>query len=136
VEKVEEKINSLQKEVTNLISVLSSAQKEVVPTLIRDQVPQAQSALSTIATVGQSGPSVILSCNQWEDFQTLAFHAQTISFSYKEDEKIFHVDALKGNQIITYNGAVPKFSALLKASLSKQLDVSEQNILEGALAVS
>ncbi|MGZ4850267.1 MAG: hypothetical protein ACXV2C_02670 [Candidatus Bathyarchaeia archaeon] len=136
VEKVEGKINNLQKEVTNLISVLSNAQKEVVPTWILDQVPQAQSAPSKITTVGQGGPSVILSCNQWEDFQTLAFHAQTISFSYKEDEKVFHVDALKGNQIITYIGALPKFSALLKASLSKQLEVSELNILEGALAFS
>ncbi len=135
MEKIEGKINNLQKEVTNLISVLSNAQKEVVPTLIWDQAPQDQSAPSKI-TVGQGGPSVILNCNQWEDFQTLAFHAQTISFSYKEDGKVFHVDALKGNQIITYNGALPKFSAFLKASLSKQLDVSEQNILEGTLAFS
>ena len=83
----------------------------------------------------QGKPSVILRCKQWEDFQTLAFQAQTLSFSYKEDEKVFQADALKGNQIITYSGALPKFSSILKASLSKQLDVPETNILEGVLAI-
>jgi hypothetical protein len=78
---------------------------------------------------------VILRCKQWEDFQTLAYRAQTLSFSYKEDEKVFQADALKGNQIITYSGALPKFSSILKTSLSKQLDVPETNILEGVLAI-
>jgi len=78
---------------------------------------------------------VILRCKQWEDFQTLAFRARTLSFSYKEDEKVFQADALKGNQIITYCGPLPKFSSILKGSLSKLLDVPETNILEGVLAI-
>jgi hypothetical protein len=81
------------------------------------------------------GPPVILRCKQWEDFQTLAFQAQTLSFMVKEAEKTFQADALKGNQIITYNGEIPKFAALLKMWLSKQLDVHEQKILEGVLAI-
>ena len=131
VEKVEEKISSLQKEVTNLITYVSgSAPKEALPAAVKEQTSQA----SPVPVV-QGGPSVILRCKQWEDFQTLAFRAQTLSFSYKEDEKVFQADALKGNQIITYNGALPKFSSILKASLSKQLDVPETNILEGVLAI-
>jgi hypothetical protein len=130
VEKVEEKINSLQKEVTNLISYLSGAQKEALPAAVKEQVGEAAPP-----TVVQSGPSVILRCKQWEDFQTLAFQAQTLSFSYKEDEKVFQADALKGNQIITYSGALPKFSSVLKTWLSKQLNVPEKNILEGILAI-
>jgi hypothetical protein len=135
VEKVEEKLNSLQKEVTNLVGVLSNVPKESLPTYMREQTPQAQAIPITPATTGQSGPSVVLRCKQWEDFQTLAAHAQTLSFSYKEDEKIFQADALRGNQIITYSGALPKLSIILKAALSKQLDVSEKNILEGVLAI-
>ncbi len=137
VEKVEEKINSLQKEVTNLITYVSSSTtstskepKEALPAAVKEQTSQPAPVL-----VLEGKPSVILRCRQWEDFQTLAFHAQTLSFCYKEDEKVFQVDALKGNQIITYNGALPEFSSILKASLSKQLDIPETNILEGVLAI-
>ena len=131
VEKVEEKINGLQKEVTNLISYLSGAPKEALPpTVAKEQVSEAAPA-----AVVQGGPSVILRCKQWEDFQTLAFQAQMLSFSYKEEEKAFQADALKGNQNITYSGALPKFSSILKMWLSKQLDVPEKKILEGVLAI-
>ena len=132
VEKVEEKINNLQKEVTNLIGYVSgSAPKEALPVAVKEQTSQAVAAVPAV----QSRPNVILRCKQWEDFQTLAYRAQTLSFSYKEDEKVFQADAIKGNQIITYSGALPKFSSILKTSLSKQLDVPETNILEGVLAI-
>ena len=58
------------------------------------------------------------------------------SFSYKEDEKIFQADALKGNQIITYSGALAQVLRHAQVWLSKQLDVPERSILEGVLAVS
>ena len=143
VTKLEEKINNLQKEVTNLIGYLSNTPKETWPVSAKEQTvqpqitttPSATIALAARATVVQGRPSVTLRCKQWEDFQTLAVNAQTLSFSYKEDEKVFQADALKGNQVITYNGPLPKFAALIKASLSKQLDVAEQNILEGILAI-
>jgi hypothetical protein len=131
VEKVEEKINSLQKEVTNLIAYLSSSPKQALPATAKEQGVQASSAAAV-----QSGPSLIFRCKQWEDFQTLAFQAQTLSFSFKDEEKCFQADAFKGNQIITYIGPVPKLSAVLKVWLSKQLDVPERNILEGVLAIS
>lgn len=132
VEKVEEKINILQKEVTNLISYLSSgAPKEVLPAQSKEQ-PNREVLTGVIHT----GHSVILRCKQWEDFQNLAFQAHTLSFSYKEDEKVFQADALKSNQIITYSGAPPKFSFILKTWLSKSLDVPEKNVLEGVLAIS
>ena len=131
VEKVEEKISSLQKEVTNLITYVSgSSPKEALPAAAKEQKGQT----ATFPMV-YGGASVILRCKQWEDFQTLAFRAQTLSFSYKEDEKVFQADALKGNQIITYSGALPKFSPILKVWLSKELDVPETNILEGVLAI-
>ena len=60
-------------------------------------------------------------------------HVATLSFTYKEAEKVFQAEALRGNQVIVYAGALPNFSKILKAWLSKELDVSEQNILEGFL---
>jgi hypothetical protein len=140
VESVEEKINNLQKEVTNLIGYLSNAPKQALSTMGNEQatLPQPKPAPTANAThvmAAQSGTSVILKCKLWEDFQVLGVHAQTLSFCYKEDEKVFQADALKGNQIVTYSGPLPKLSALIKASLSKQLDVAEQNILEGILAL-
>ena len=131
VEKVEEKINTLQKEVANLVGYLSGAPKEALPAVVKEQTGEVVPS----AAVVQGGPSVILRCKQWEDFQTLAVKAQTLSFSYKEDEKVFQADALKGNQIISYSGALPKFSFILKLWLSKQLDVPERSILEGVLAI-
>ena len=134
VQKVEEKIDVLQKQVTNLINSLLGAQKEASPAAAlqqNDAVPT-----SALAEVVRSGPSVVLRCSQWEDFQTLATKAQTISFSYKEQEKIFQADALKGNQVITYSGSLPKLSSILKQWLSKQLDIPDRSVLEGVLVVS
>jgi hypothetical protein len=132
VEKVEERINVLQKEVTNLISFLSGGMpKEALAAHAKEQVGD----VAQIAAI-PTGRSVVLRCKQWEDFQSLASRAQTLSFNFKEEEKIFQADALKGNQIISYCGAPPKFSSILKSWLSKSLEVSEQNILEGVLAVS
>jgi hypothetical protein len=131
VEKVEEKINMLQKEVADLIGCMSSAPKEAPAMAVK-----AQASPAAIAPVSvQGGPAVVLHCRQWEDFQSIAAGAQTLSFSYKEEEKLFQADALKGSQIITYSGPLPKFSAVLKAFLSKELGVSEQSILEGVLAI-
>jgi hypothetical protein len=134
VEKVEEKINTLQKEVTNIIGYVSTAPKEAVPAVPKQEAAAAVPAATITGFTG--GPSVVFRCNQWEDFQNLAAQAQTLSFNYKEDEKVFCANALKGSKIITYTGPLPKFSAILKVWLSKQLDVSERNILEGALAIS
>ena len=134
VEKVEAKIDTLQNEVTNLINALSSAPKQTLAGVAVEKKQPSEVAL-TPAELTQSGPSVVLRCSQWEDFQTLALRAQTLSFDYKEQERVFQADALKGNQIITYSGVLPKLSSIFKLWLSKQLDVPERSILEGVLAV-
>jgi hypothetical protein len=134
VDKVEEKINILQKEVSNLIGYLSSAPKLSTQVVTIKEQPISNAPLPSVVTHG--GPPVILRCKQWEDFHSLALSAQTLSFSYNEDDKTFQADALKGTKIITYNGLLPKFSSLLKTWLSRQLNVPEQSILEGVLAIS
>jgi hypothetical protein len=127
VEKIEAEINGLQNEVANLIGHLPIIKKETQSVILKEQAsPSMQPESSMI-------PSLILGCKQWEDFQILASHAQTLSFDYNEADKVFQVNALKGNQIITYRGNLPNFSIILKAWLSVQLAVTDQNILEGFL---
>ena len=128
VEKVEERISGLQNEINSLVSYLSASPQEK-PVL----TPQQKTEVVQSSVI--HGPPVILRCKQWEDFQTLAFQAQTLSFMYKDAEKTFQSDALKGNQIITYSGELPKLTALLKMWLSKQLEIPEKKILEGVLAI-
>jgi hypothetical protein len=134
VGKVEGKIDALQKEVTGLIGQLSGVSKEPLAVeIIKEST--SEMAPTPVAALNPNGRQVVMQCRQWEDFQSLAAQAQTLSFRYKEEEKLFQADALKGNQIIAYNGALPKLSAILKLWLSKQFDVPERNILEGSLSV-
>ncbi len=133
VEQIEEKINNLQKEVSNLINTVSSGKPRDPSVRDSNKEQMVEAIQTTPAPLVYNLPSVILQCKHWEDFQMLAFQASTISFTYKEDEKILQVDAIKGNQIIKYAGPVPNFSDILKAGLSKQLDIIEKNIWEGVL---
>lgn len=132
IEKVEERLTTLQSEITNLITYLSAPHgASPAPA----QAVQEQKVTATAETKELRGPPVILRCKQWEDFQALAYQAQTVSFLHREAEKSFQVDALKNNQIVTYSGELPKPTALLKSWLAKQLDVNENKILEGILAI-
>lgn len=131
VAKVEERLTTLQNEIANLITYLS-ASHEVPP--MSPQLPHGQGGGEPQAREIR-GPPVILRCKQWEDFQTLAAQAQTLSFMYREDEKAFQVDAVKDNQVITYSGELPKYASMLKTWLARQLEVPEKKVLEGILAI-
>ncbi len=139
VEKVEQRISGLQNEIGGLINYLSTAPRET-PTAAQGVVKEQQRSEVVPGNVMQNlpimqGPPVILRCKQWDDFQTLAFQAQTLSFTIKDPEKTFQTDAIKNNQIITYSGELPKLAVLIKVWLAKQLETSEKRILEGALAI-
>jgi hypothetical protein len=147
VEKIEDRITGLQGEISNLINYISNQPQQagVAPT-VAAAVPAREGQKSetaptaeptpTEAAVAVHGPPVIIRCKQWEDFQNLATQAQTISFMVKEVEHTFQADALKGSQIITFSGEIPKFAPLLKIWLSKQLDIADRKILEGVLAIA
>ncbi|MGD6808944.1 MAG: hypothetical protein ACQCN3_04525 [Candidatus Bathyarchaeia archaeon] len=153
VENIDEKIGTLQNEVTNLLYCIAKQNNIPAPEAINNNDASKNQAadISTLlapptATISSAGPffapavpsetSIIFRCKNWEDFQVLARQAQTISFTCKEAEPVFKVDALRGNQVITYSGELPKMSCLLKMYLSKQLEVSEQRVLEGVLSIS
>jgi len=118
VEKVEEKITSLQKEVANLMNYISGVPRTELPITAKEPKEQMETShASSMVPIQTGGPSVIL------------------SFCYKEEDKTFQADALSGNRVVTYSGALPKFNQILKAWLSKELNVDQKNILEGVLAI-
>jgi len=114
VERVEERLASIQSEVASLIKELSAPRE-----------------LSHVAR----GPPVIVRCKQWEDFKALAVGAETVSFLLKEAEKSFQADALKEGRVLTYNGEFPRDAKLLKFWLARELGVPEDKVFEGVLAI-
>jgi seryl-tRNA synthetase len=133
VEMVEEKLNNLQTEVTDLIGGLSNVPKEAIQAAVDEQEPQVLETPAVSVAVVQTGRTLILHCKQWGDFEVLASHAQALSFSYEENETAFGANAIKGNQIIKYTGVFPNFSTILKTWLSRRLEIVETNIFEGFL---
>ena len=114
IEKIEDRITTLQGEITNLIKYLASPQKSPSYT--------------------QRTP-VIVKCKQWEDFKTMAAGAETVSYHFKEAEGSFQADALANGRIVSYTGEFPQNSSLLKLWLSRELSVAEESIFEGVLNI-
>jgi hypothetical protein len=144
VQKIEEKINNLQNDVSGLLNYFSKQQTAIMPQretqtqLVKQQnqnTPTSTPLSSPVPVQFHSNVPVVLQCKQWEDFQALAGQAQTLSFAFKDAEKQLEVDALIGNQIISYKGEIPKSAFLLKSWLAKQLNIPENRVLEGILTV-
>ena len=115
IESVEERLSSLQTEISNLIGFISSSQRE--------------------KTVLSHGAPLIVRCKQWEEFKVLSSGAETVSFLFKETERAFQVDALKEGKVLTYSGETPQDIKLLKIWLARELGISEEKIFEGALGI-
>jgi hypothetical protein len=115
IDGIEERLSTMQNEIGNLISYIAPTQNAP------KHIPH--------------GPAVTVRCKQWADFKAFAADAETISFLYKQEEKVFQADALKEGKILTYTGEFPQDSSVLKIWLSKELDVPEGQIFEGALAL-
>jgi len=130
IEGIEERLANLQDEISNLIEFLTSAPSpspdERKPPISASPAPQQRTV---------RGPPVIIRCRKWEEFKVLASGAETVSFLYKDAEKAFQVDALKNGRVITFAGELPGNAELLKRWLSGELEVSEDRILEGILAI-
>jgi len=114
IEKIEDRITTLQGEITNLIKYLAAPRES--PSYIH-------------------GTPVIVKCKQWEDFKTMAAGAETVSYLFKDAEKSFQADALTKGRIVSYTGEFPQDTRLLKLWLSKELDVAEEVVFEGVLNI-
>lgn len=123
IDKIEERLFTIQTEVANLIKFLSAPQREEAPP------PTAGSPTYT------HGPPVIVKCKNWEDFKTLAKTPETLSYTFTENEKDFQADALKEGRVLTYSGQLPQNTKMLKTWLSRQLNIEEERIFEGILAL-
>jgi hypothetical protein len=113
IESIEDSISNLQNEITNTL-------KNIV-------IPQKTSTSQT------SIKSVNINCKKWEDFKNLANEAETVSYLFRISENTFQANAIKNGKLISYNGDIPPYTHFLKLWLSKELEVSEEDIVEGAL---
>ena len=120
---VEERLSSLQTEISNLIGFISSSQREKVAEKFAEKA------------IISHGTPLVVRCKQWEEFKVLASGAETVSFLFKETERAFQVDALKEGKVLTYSGEFPQDTKLLKIWLSKELGLGEEKIFEGALGI-
>jgi hypothetical protein len=136
VKAIEGKINSIQNEVGNLVkSIEITAQQTPVERLsstVISNLPIKESTTPILPT----GTPLLVQCKQWEDFRGLAAKAQAASFETEGGDKTISIEALKNNQLITYNGQMPQLAQLLKIYLSRQLDIPEKQILEGTLTLT
>ena len=114
IEKVEERISTLQTEISNLINRISAFRE---------------------APAYPRGPPVIVRLKNWEEFKAMATGAETVSISMKEAERTFQADALKEGRVMTYTGGFPRDEKLLKIWLSKELGVPEEQVFEGILTI-
>ena len=111
----EKKIKSIQDQILEIIN-------NSKPSLRRPEVSAA-------------GPPVIIRCKNWNDFKSNAREAKAVSYLLRAEENVFQADALKNGMIYTYSGQIPDFNTLLRVWLSRQLNVDEEKIFEGVLAI-
>jgi hypothetical protein len=115
----------------NVKKRLSAIQNEISNTVESVSTPYT----ATSSTISMHASPMIIRCKHWEDFKLHALKADAISFLYKEEERIFQVDAVKGGKVYTYSGQLPNNAELLKTWLSQEIGVEESNVLEGVLAL-
>jgi hypothetical protein len=139
VRKIEDKITNLQNEVCTLVKSLSNQPTQTAasttPQTISTQITQTPQVPKSETSTPKWNPNIplLFRCKKWEDFQAISLNAQTISFTIKEDTQTFEANAIKNNQIINYNGQTPTITTLLKMYLSKELNVTQNQVLEGEI---
>ena len=94
--------------------------------------PHSNSSVAEHSAIRLRFP-VVVKCKQWEDFKALACGAETVSFLFKQEQKIFQADALKDGKVLTYAGEFPQDTKLLKLWLSNELNVIKEKIVEGVI---
>jgi hypothetical protein len=114
IENIEDRISILQNEIKNMVTNLYIPQKSPV-------------------SFRRPTNSINIMCRKWDDFKNLASGAETVSYNFKLAENIFLANALKNSKLVSYMGDFPPNTRLLKSWLSKELDVAEEDIVEGTL---
>lgn len=64
-------------------------------------------------------------CRKWEDFQDAAVQADSLRFSYNEEENTFTVEAIKNKKQIIYSGDLPALAVLLKTWFANNLGIGD-----------
>ena len=121
---VAQKFNNVKERLSAILNEISNTVESV-------SVPHTATSLTMSTHVSP----MIIRCKRWEDFKLHALKADAISFLYKEEEKAFQVDAVKGGKVYTYTGQLPNNAELLRTWLSREICIEESYVLEGVLAL-
>ncbi|MCW4009494.1 MAG: hypothetical protein NWF05_02600 [Candidatus Bathyarchaeota archaeon] len=136
VKKIEDKINGVQTEVSNLFKTLTATPQQTAATQVSSGTTLAMPESENMTPTLPCSLPLRMQCTQWEDFWELSAKAQTAAFTTKETDQNITIEALKNNHLITYTGQMPQLSLLLKTYLSKQLGIPEKQILEGTITLT
>lgn len=97
-----------------------------------NSVTNPENEVTLLLSSDASSP-IVMKCKNWEEFLNCADLAQKVSVTFRESDKMFEADALKGNQIVAYVGPMPDVALLLKEYLRTNLSVASENVFEGKL---
>lgn len=149
-------VQSLEKEYENFGEIINNIRKSLTSALLRsadyerfieieNKIKLIQDQILKIienskasfknSQIYAGGPPVIVRCKQWNDFKLNARNAKAVSYLFRVEEGVFQADALKNGMIYTYSGEIPQTDMLLKIWLSRELNVKEERIFEGVLAI-
>jgi ABC-type Fe3+-citrate transport system substrate-binding protein len=128
-ESAKKRLSSIQMEISNVVESVP-ASDAMTSTMSSAMTSTMSSAMTSVI-----GPTIIIRCKNWEDFKLQASNADNISFLYREEEKTFQVDAVKGSRVYTYSGQLPSGAAMLRTWLSKEVGTEASRVLEGVLAL-
>ncbi len=130
--RLEEKLLALQNSIAEFTKASQPARNQTTETT-PTQTEQAKPQNPFIGYPETKNQPMVVKCNKWEEFQNYAKNAETVSFTYRETDRLFEADAVKENQIIAFIGEMPKPDQLLKMWLSGRLGTSEKNVFEGTI---
>ena len=126
---VENSLGNLQEQINNITSILNI---QIQHNRCSNSAKKPEKEATSLLPAEAIAP-IVIKCKNWEEFLTCAASAQQVSVTFRESDKMFEADALKGNQIVAYVGPMPELALLLKEYLSTNLSVASENVFEGTL---
>ncbi len=129
--RLEEKLLALQNSIAEFTKASQPARNQITETTSQTEQAEPQNPPSGYPEI--KNQPMVVKCNKWEEFQNYAKNAETVSFTYRETDRLFEADAVKENQIIAFIGEMPRPDQLLKMWLSGRLGTLEKNVFEGTI---
>jgi hypothetical protein len=136
VQELRDKFAKIEEEMAGLERGVEALKKLIVSSSTKTVVRDCDESVSPPGMA--QGGVVCLSCRRWEDFRRFACQPRLLAFNCEEAEGKFAVSAIKGNQMVCFEGELPGLPPLLKSWLTDQLKLSVDSgvIFDGRIVCS